>query len=223
MRNLVIITSIIEMPNKPLSYSKTRSIFSNDERFEQTKKTIETIKGRMEDVAILIIECGDFKDNMEKCEYLKKNSNYFINLWDKKELHPLIFGISKSLGEGVMTIEAIKYIIENNIEYDNYYKISGRYYINDKFNNDDFNCDVSVFTKPKEHNNIINTTFYKIKKEDLIKLHDYLIKHLQDMEECIQYEVLIYCFMKTLDKYKIIDDYKGISGLISVDGSKLNI
>ena len=72
MRNLVIITSIIEMPNKPLSYSKTRSIFSNDERFEQTKKTIETIKGRMEDVAILIIECGDFKDNMEKCESIKQ-------------------------------------------------------------------------------------------------------------------------------------------------------
>ena len=80
-----------------------------------------------------------------------------------------------------------------------------------------------ILNLAKEHNNIINTTFYKIKKEDLIKLHDYLIKHLQDMEECIQYEVLIYCFMKTLDKYKIIDDYKGISGLISVDGSKLNI
>ena len=29
--------------------------------------------------------------------------------------------------------------------------------------------------------------------------------------------------MKTLDKYKIIEDYKGISGLVSVDGSKFNI
>ena len=77
MRNLVIITSIIEMPNKPLSYSKTRSIFNNDERFEQTKKTIETIKKKIDDISILIIECSEFKDNKDKYEYLKKkNDNY---------------------------------------------------------------------------------------------------------------------------------------------------
>ena len=43
MSNLVLITSVINTPKKPLSYSKIRSVFTREERFEQTKKTIESI------------------------------------------------------------------------------------------------------------------------------------------------------------------------------------
>jgi len=223
MKNLVIITSIIEIPDRPLSYSKTRSVFTKNERFNQTKNTIKTIRERIPDVSILIVECSEFKDNNDYKRYLIENSDYFINLWERDELHELIFGISKSLGEGVMTIETIRYIIKNKLEYDNYYKISGRYYINDKFSYDDFKEDLSIFTKPKEHENIVNTTLYKIIGSDLLKLHNYLISKIYEMSECIQYEILIYNFMRTLGDYKLIEDYKGISGLISVDGSKLNI
>ena len=44
MKNITLITSIIETPNLPLSYTNIRSMFSKNERFEQTKKTITTIK-----------------------------------------------------------------------------------------------------------------------------------------------------------------------------------
>jgi hypothetical protein len=44
MNNLVFISSIINTPNIPLSYTNVRSVFSHEERFIQTKKTIETIK-----------------------------------------------------------------------------------------------------------------------------------------------------------------------------------
>ena len=44
-------------------------------------------------------------------------NDYILNLWNKKELHNYIFGPSKSLGEGTMTIEALKYIEELNLEY----------------------------------------------------------------------------------------------------------
>lgn len=224
MKNLVIITSIIEIPNKPLSYSKTRSVFTIEERFNQTKETIRTIKEKIPDVSILIIECSEFRDNNYR-EYLEENSHYLINLWERYELHELIFGKSKALGEGILTIETIKYIIKNKLEYDNYYKISGRYYINDKFNYKDFIEDLSVFTKPSKHNDIVDTTLYKIRGKDLIKLHDYLISKIKEMSECIQYEILIYNYMRGLgdNNYKLIEDYNCISGLISVDGSKLNI
>ena len=39
MNNLVLITSIICTPNTPLSYTNTRSVYTHDERFEQTKRT----------------------------------------------------------------------------------------------------------------------------------------------------------------------------------------
>ena len=47
MNNLILITSVINTPNKPLSYTKNRSVFTRNERFEQTKKTILTVREKV--------------------------------------------------------------------------------------------------------------------------------------------------------------------------------
>ena len=47
MNNLILITSVICTTNKPLSYTNNRSVYSHEERFEQTKKTIETVKEKI--------------------------------------------------------------------------------------------------------------------------------------------------------------------------------
>ena len=44
MNNLVLITSVICTPNTPLSYTNTRSVYSHEERFEQTKKLSKLLK-----------------------------------------------------------------------------------------------------------------------------------------------------------------------------------
>ena len=111
MNNLVLITSVINTPNKPLSYSNVRSVFTREERYEQTKKTINSIKEKIPDCKLMIVECTDFTE--EEKVYFEKECDYVLNLWERKELHPKIFGIGKALGEGTMTIEALKYIIEN--------------------------------------------------------------------------------------------------------------
>ena len=48
--NLVLITSVVCTPNIPLSYINTRSCYTHDERFEQTKKTIKTIKEKIPNI-----------------------------------------------------------------------------------------------------------------------------------------------------------------------------
>ena len=48
MKNIVLITSVIDTPKKPLSYCETRSVFNRKERFEQTKQTIESVKQILE-------------------------------------------------------------------------------------------------------------------------------------------------------------------------------
>ena len=63
MDNLVLITSIINTPKTPLSYSKIRSVYTRNERFEQTKKTIESIKEKIPNHKILIVECTDFNED----------------------------------------------------------------------------------------------------------------------------------------------------------------
>jgi len=93
--NLFIITSVIDTPNIPLSYSPIRSIFTRDERFEQTKDTISSIKEKMKDTKIMIVECSDYQTNKNELDYLKNNTDYFINLYDNKYLHQFIFGSCK--------------------------------------------------------------------------------------------------------------------------------
>ena len=82
MSNLVLITSVINTPNLPLSYSKVRSVFTRGQRFTQTKQTIESIKEKIPDHKMMIVECTDF--TKEEKDYFDKECDYILNLWDRK-------------------------------------------------------------------------------------------------------------------------------------------
>lgn len=220
MTNLVLITSIINTPNKPLSYTNTRSVFSRKERFEQTKLTIQSIKAKIPNNKILLVECSDF--NEEEKIYFEKECDYILNLWDKKELHNNLFGISKALGEGTQTIEAFKYIKENNICYANLFKISGRYWLNNKFDYNIFNNNSLVFLNVYDNVNgkHASTNVYKIPNSIQDVLYYFLINNYEAMKACIGYEVLFLHFLKSI-KYENTITIKaiGVSGFIAVDGS----
>jgi len=136
MKNLVLITSIIYPPSKPLSYIETRSIYTPERRFEDTKKIIESIKTYIPNSIIFIIECSRLTD--EQYTYFKCNSDIFVNLIDYPSYIESIYSSSKSLGEGTMTIYALEYLIENNIEFDQFFKISGRYWLTNDFKYENF-------------------------------------------------------------------------------------
>lgn len=216
MNNLILVTSVINTPNMPLSYSNIRSIFSRQDRFKQTKKTIQSVKEKLPNNKIMIVECSDF--NEEENTYLKDNCDYILNLWNKKELHSDIFGKSKSLGEGTMTIEALKYIEELNLEYNYLYKISGRYWLNDNFKFDNINN--NVFKKINNNENNIFTALYKVDKKTVRELLDFLINNIENMKNCIGYEVLMSQFIKNIDKTLL--DIIGLSGFVTVCGSEYN-
>lgn len=216
MSNLVVISSLINTPNKPLSYTNTRSVFSRKERFEQTKLTIQSIKNKIPNNKILLVECSDFTE--EEKIYFEKECDYVLNLWSKYELHKDIFGISKALGEGTQTIEAFKYIKENNICYNNLFKISGRYWFNDKFNYNIFNNNSLVFYNVNEFH--ASTNVYKIPNTAQEALYHFLINNYNAMRACIGYEVLFLHFLKSI-KYEntITIQAIGVSGFIAVDGT----
>jgi hypothetical protein len=216
MANLVLITSIVNTPNKPLSYTNTRSVFSRKERFEQTKLTIQSIKAKIPNNKILLVECSNF--NEEEKIYFEKECDYILNLWDKKELHNNLFGISKALGEGTQTIEAFKYITENNIRYANLFKISGRYWFNDKFDYNIFNNDSLVFLNVNDVH--ASTNVYKIPNTTQEVLYYFLINNYEAMKSCIGYEELFSNFLKSINYENTITIKAiGVSGFIAVDGN----
>ena len=216
MDNLILITSVINTPNTPLSYTNTRSVFSRQDRFEQTKKTIKSVREKLSNSKIIIVECSDF--NEEENNYFKENCDYILNLWNKKELHNYIFGPSKSLGEGTMTIEALKYIEELNLEYQYLYKISGRYWLNENFKIE--NIQNNIFKRINKNENNVFTALYKIDKKTVEKLVFFLINNIENMKKCIGYEVLMSQFVKNIEKSLI--DHIGLSGFEAVCGRVYN-
>lgn len=221
MKNLILITSVINTPNIPLSYSKIRSVFTREERYNQTKKTIDSVKKHIPNSKIMLVECSDF--TKEEKDYFENECEYILNLWEKKNLHSQIFGSSKSLGEGTMTIEAFKYIENNKIVFDNLFKICGRYWLNDKFDYNVYNNDKLILKKINGNINNIFTSFYKIPFNFVSALLVFLINSKNDMVNCVGYEVLFANFLKIIDcENTVFIDRIGYEGQVTVCGSNYN-
>jgi hypothetical protein len=214
MDNLVLITSVICTPNTPLSYISTRSVYTHDERFEQTKKTIETIKQKIPNSKILIVECSNL--NEEQNEYLKNNVDYFINIINDCDKCNNIYSKSKSLGEGTMTLYAIKYIIDNNIEFKKLIKISGRYWLSENFDNNKFiNNDIVIKYIDDNIDNVF-TALYQLPRESIMNLKTFLENKFTEMNNCVGYEVLFANFIKSEKGIIINLNPIGLEGYVSV-------
>lgn len=224
MNNLILITSIIKTPNIYLSYA-VRSIYSHQERFEQTKLTIKIIREKIPNSKILIIECSDL--NKEEEDYFINNSDYFINIYGSEILREKIYSISKSLGEGTMTIIALKYIISNKLVFDNLFKISGRYWLSDNFNYNNFNNNKIVIKYIEDNINNVFTGLYKLPYNYISTFESFLIKNIYKMENNIGYEVLFAQFINYICKPKYTTDiinHKiiGLCGYVSVSNDFYN-
>ena len=216
MVNIVLITSVIMTSNNNLSYTNTRSIYTHDERFEQTKKTIESIKEKIPNHKIFIIECSELTS--EEYSYLNDNSDYFLNLNDNPQIKECVNGISKSLGEGSMTIYALDYMNNNNIEYDNLIKISGRYWLSSKFNYEKFNNSNIVIKYIENDKSNVFTALYKLPKKYINGLCLFLKNNINSMINCIGYEILFGKFIQNIvDNNDIINVSPiGLCGHLSV-------
>ena len=79
MSNLVLITSVIDIPmNIPWSYSKVRSVFNREQRYEQLKLTITSAKEKIPNKKIMLVECSEFTEEEKK--YFETECDYIINL-----------------------------------------------------------------------------------------------------------------------------------------------
>ena len=157
MQDCIIVTSVVQTTDKPLSYSESRSIYSHQERFEQTLETIESIRKYMPNIHIFLIECSPPSEWMEQ---LATKVDQFINLEfnDIVNNNPL-----KGLGEKTLLLHALENLKE---PYQNIYKMSGRYVLLDTFDfsqwkNDDF----MTFCNAQNYGmaNSVHTFFYSIK------------------------------------------------------------
>jgi hypothetical protein len=219
--NVVLISSIIYTPTTPLSYSKTRSVFSAQDRFDQTKKTIQTIRDKIPNSFIILLECSDLSDEMES--YIKKHTNVCLNMYSNIELRNNMFSPSKSLGESTQIKHGLQYIKDTMdvTTISSIIKISGRYWLSDVFSYPLFDIDKVVVKCINSKKDNVFTALYKIPIAYLEQYLHHIETSKDDYIKCIGLEVNFAKFIQTIpDENKIFVSPIGLDGFVSVNGNK---
>ena len=162
----------------------------------------------------------------EEERYFKENVDYFLNIYEiDRSYSRLIHGYSKSMGEGNMTIFALNYILQNNIEFDCFYKISGRYWLDEIFNHETYENNLESLVDYKS----MFTFFYKLSNKNTHLWLEYLKNSNNDFENCIGYEQIfgkfVYDMIYLKDDNKVsqdlikINNKQGICGYVAVCGT----
>lgn len=212
MINLFLITSVINITNNPLSYCETRSIYNHETRFQQTLNTISSIKSHDPNAIIALIE-GSILNEQQKL-ILMKEINYLIDLSVYPCVKHDVDSQYKALGECSLLINGIRWLQEMcpNLKYDNIFKISGRYFLNNEFNLQEFNNTYNVLSV---HGDRYATTLYKIHYsniETFIKcLHNVIYNHLHK-----GMELGLFIEYPPQHQHNLVINKVGVSGLIAV-------
>lgn len=212
--NIFLITSVIKVLDDHLE----KSFCHHPRRQHETLKTIYSIREKNPDSKIFLLECSDMSREQE--HFLKEKVDIFLNLSSDIDINEAVLK-SKSLGEKMMMLKAIDYLEKENIDFDNLFKISGRYWLNENFNIDNFKNE--SYSIKRLENNMVITNFYKLPKRLVFKLKDYLLNSSSDIEE---FKISFTNFIDTLkdnevNKNEIIGSLIGISGFKSASGEFL--
>lgn len=213
VKNVVIITSVLYTLNN--GHPMSRSKYTHEERFEQTKLTISRAREKIPDCAIFFVECSDLRD--EHKNYIEGAVDYFFNLWNT-DLRDRMFTRSKAMGEGTETIFVLNYIFQNNIKFDNLFKMSARYYLDDRFVYDYWDNPCIVVREFDERKNVF-TFLYKMSYKHAGEWFQFLLNSEESFKRNIGYEYIYGHFVATRLRETIVIPVMGIEGRISQDGS----
>lgn len=166
MKTVFIVPSSINFDSSiALDYSPVRSVYSPSERLKQTLDGISSIRKYCPFSDIILTECSSLEDEQKKAleskvDYLITHNENNARIFDFFNDHP-----NKSHAESFLLLKTLFYL--KNVQYplyDVYFKLSGRYKLNNKFNvhhhvNHEFNC--------KKHNTFedgVFTTLFSFNK-----------------------------------------------------------
>jgi hypothetical protein len=227
MDRVFLITSVISVSDKKLSYSPRRSVFSIEERIAQTIKTIDSIRQYDIDAKILIVEGGS--RNYEQI-FSKMVAKYvYINPSIIKRI--FVDNRNRGLGEVFMMLSSLKYL-ESNSNF-HLFKVSGRYYLDSLFDYSVHTHDmINVHSYSVDLNNKssaykaifsngFHTVLYSFGSDLMPFFKRILIYSLPFLMIGIGIETIFYHLVNK----KIVNNIEtlGVSGWISVKGNFISI
>jgi mannosyltransferase OCH1-like enzyme/glycosyltransferase involved in cell wall biosynthesis len=214
-KNLVIITSVINCVDKPLSYYYKRSIFDINERYKHTLKSIESIKKYIKNAEILFCECSDLSNNIDIENNIKNNVDYYYNFYQIRNVRNNVESELKGLGEVSILLEGLNKLEKINKNYINIFKLSGRYFLNHNFDYQVFDNNLNIFTKWDNSNYSYCTVFYKINSDYIDYYKNILVKSIEDLNNKNSIEMCMYKYFQ--ENINIVDKMN-VSGFLATEG-----
>jgi hypothetical protein len=209
-KNIVFITSKIIVSDKKFSYVNKRSCYSKEERFMQTIDTINSIRKYVPDSHIVLLDNSIF-NYFEYC-MINDMVDTFINITDDPTLNYFtdVFEY-KAFGEINQTLQFLElFLKEDYLKIKNFFKITGRYQLNNSFNYEQYNNDLNIF---KKHLTIKDkeyyfTCFYKLDKSILKDVQSIFIDFVKNKERYMNsYSDLEVIYPNAiLDKVTLVDN-----------------
>jgi hypothetical protein len=126
---MFLIISAICINDSPLDYHPTRTVFSSEQRLEQTIETIRSVREYTTE-RIVHVECGNHINRKFSMDKIKNEVDLFIDLGEDKEVNVAVNSPHKSWAE-LVSIRAALPKIPQTAEI--IYKLSGRYQLTPKF------------------------------------------------------------------------------------------
>jgi len=176
--NVVFISSKIIVSTNKFDYSDSRSIYTSEERYSQTLKTIESIRKYIPNSFIILFDNSDF--NEKQYNELNTTCHLFLNVCNDINIYDYTNNkVYKLYGELAQTAHVLKHITENlgHLTFDNFFKISGRYWINENFNFSDYNNEDNIFKRKIDvtDRRYYYTSFYKISYKNFKRFTDLIV------------------------------------------------
>ena len=213
INDIFIITSVINVGNISWSYFPQRSLFSPEERFNQTLESIRSIRKYSPNSVIILVEGGLLEES--KLSIFKSMCDYVYYLGNNLDTKTIcLLSNNKGLGDSWLILKGLEYIKNNNIIGRNIYKLSGRYIINENYNSNNISDTLPTF---KRVNDNCYITFFFSVPYSLLNTYENNVKEvinrIKYSYECLE-DILPNSF-KNKHSLEII----GAEGLIAVDTS----
>jgi len=157
-KNVVLITSKIYVSDKKFSYVNNRSVYTVNQRFEQTIETIKSIRINIPNSHIILFDNSIFDNNYKKI--LENNVDTFINITDDKTLNFYTNDYEYKAFSDISQQLSFYNTFFKNVDinsFKNFFKISGRYSMNNTFNFNNYDNEHNIF---KKNNNVLDRDYY---------------------------------------------------------------
>lgn len=217
----VIIISVVSCTDNALNYTDVRSVFSAEMRLKQTIKTVESVREKIPDADIYWIEGGLWDVH----DFVAEKVNNYIYLGGDSRVRRAVDSKHKGLGEVELCLKSLDMMKD----YDFLFKISGRYYLSEKFEVNKFNYDMLNFKCYAQNGSIpsgvekyisgsYSTRLYGIPQKNYTLYRSALKKSKVRLRLGHSLEGLLCRYMQR-ERFYYIDEL-GVSGIIGIDREK---